>query len=1430
MATNSDKKLTTHTSAVTVVTAEVMNALYGGEYAHNLALYAEDPYHPLVSGHVHDGEHADGHASKVNLTGGAHVRGTLSHANLGGTGGTDPAVQKDNIVCYPENQYGPNGGGNAIPVYEVIDGHKCYYLDLSMIEFPAGDDTHVQYNKDGDFGGDAGFVYDYDTGRVGIGTDTPPYKLSIDSENNTASISITEKKDSHVGPDLYFRKARLLNASQDQDYLANIVVSSWDGDSFSSAGGIQFRADGNHANNDVPAEIRFVTREAGQNINWTSGTRLIIKNDGDVGIGTDTPSVKLDVIGDGIFTGDLTVGGKLTVDGLIDPTGLILTEENESGAPGVPTGPNKGAIFVSDGNGSNDVNNNPLEKNKLYYKDENDNITRLGGGGDPSPPDRAVQFNDSGIFAGDSSIIIDSDLNLGVGVDANAGEPIRRLHIRDDRDLPPVRINDLTYGNGENVVWNKDTGDLHHRPLREQEQSGNHYPHPRTWDTGDIVVEEIDVGRLVLVVGEWDGSSRVVIPRMPPYPETVPDHPIDPPDPAWRHGDVLHIKGLTTYVRDTSSRFGGASGTQTSYGGDPALTVSQMTELSNQIDTYYRQDYIPLQIIGDHPEDTIDGVPLMSGYTLPPKGAIKLCCIKEGSVNHWVITSHYVEHSVDQPPVARIMVLDDEGNVVSPGILYAEGHYTFNASRHSSDPDGDGITDYAWSIVDQYGTVVFSTTQADFSMSFSSFSEQSFTAYLQSTPAFFPFSVEYMNESPVAVVYTPSGSSGAAGVSVTVDGSNSYDPDGYTEDMTFSWSLVNQPAGSTVNLNSYQSDPYAEVINFIPDVPGAYEVSLVVNDGYTDDSASVTFTATTNLDPVLNIFGDNPLIIAQTPTVSYYGLAEDNLHGAPWNSSIGASAFDPEVGDISGSIQNSLYTASIDLSVPGSYDVTYSVTDNYGNQVSAVRQVYVIANAPPSIWLHPVDQNGNIAVELIVGGPAFTLTDDAAFDPNGNLGAWATDYEDTSMDWSDITVTGLPIYPTSVGPQAYTYTVTDSFGSTVSVDRLVNVVAPPNTAPVVTIVGDNPLELVVGTSYVDPGATATDAEDAYDPTVTASGTVDHNTLGTYTVTYTAMDSQGLAATATRTVNVVAPPNTDPTIGGISYIPSSPVANESVYLTASIYDPDSSDVLVYEWITLSSPSGASVQLSPTGPVTMSGQSGTAQATISSDKEGDHTFKLTVSDGTTTDVEYVTISINSQPVISLTGGSPYPIDYSDPNNWVEPGGSVFDAEDGAIVWSQVTIGGDSPDTSHSGEYGVTYSFTDSDGATAVENRTVQVRLEPTDSPALYATGMNIDIAWNALNEPQSGDPGYVGAPFIAYELYASDPNGATSLIATLPLTNYTLFATVPGTWTFWTVTRDLNGKYLESANSFAASIVADPSGGTSQVNMGTGTIIISGTVNT
>jgi len=74
------------------------------------------------------------------------------------------------------------------------------------------------------------------------------------------------------------------------------------------------------------------------------------------------------------------------------------------------------------------------------------------------------------------------------------------------------------------------------------------------------------------------------------------------------------------------------------------------------------------------------------------------------------------------------------------------------------------------------------------------------------------------------------------------------------------------------------------------------------------------------------------------------------------------------------------------------------------------------------------------------------------------------------------------------------------------------------TKPVVTLVGASTVTVLQGATYTDAGATAIDDVDGV-KTPTATSTVDTNTLGSYTYTWSATDAAGNVGTAVRTVIV-----------------------------------------------------------------------------------------------------------------------------------------------------------------------------------------------------------------------------------------------------------------------------------------------------------------------
>ncbi|UCF43007.1 MAG: right-handed parallel beta-helix repeat-containing protein [Planctomycetota bacterium] len=86
------------------------------------------------------------------------------------------------------------------------------------------------------------------------------------------------------------------------------------------------------------------------------------------------------------------------------------------------------------------------------------------------------------------------------------------------------------------------------------------------------------------------------------------------------------------------------------------------------------------------------------------------------------------------------------------------------------------------------------------------------------------------------------------GDTVLLDGSASSDANG--DLLTYSWAFTSVPPGSTAVF----ADPTSPQTSFVPDEPGLYVVSLVVNDGFVDSNpANITVEAISGHDAVVAV-------------------------------------------------------------------------------------------------------------------------------------------------------------------------------------------------------------------------------------------------------------------------------------------------------------------------------------------------------------------------------------------------------------------------------------------------------------------------------------------------------------------------------------------------------------------------------------------------
>ena len=245
------------------------------------------------------------------------------------------------------------------------------------------------------------------------------------------------------------------------------------------------------------------------------------------------------------------------------------------------------------------------------------------------------------------------------------------------------------------------------------------------------------------------------------------------------------------------------------------------------------------------------------------------------------------------------------------------------------------------------------------------------------------------------------------------------------------------------------------------------------------------------------------------------------LGATPLNLSIGDTYTDPGAAasdNIDGNITSSIVVGgdTVNTAIAGTYVVTYDAKDAAGNSaVQITRTVIVSDTTPPAITLL-----GANPVNLLIGN---TYTDP---------GATASDDIDGNITGS--IVIGADTVNTAIsGTYVVTYDVSDAAGNpAIQVLRTVIISTVDTTAPVLTLLGAASLNLTVGDTYADPGATASDDIGGVitGAIVTGGDTVNTAIAGTYVVTYDVSDAAGNPATQlTRTVTVSIADITPPAI-------------------------------------------------------------------------------------------------------------------------------------------------------------------------------------------------------------------------------------------------------------------------------------------------------------
>ncbi|NLL64019.1 MAG: DUF5011 domain-containing protein, partial [Ruminococcaceae bacterium] len=458
-----------------------------------------------------------------------------------------------------------------------------------------------------------------------------------------------------------------------------------------------------------------------------------------------------------------------------------------------------------------------------------------------------------------------------------------------------------------------------------------------------------------------------------------------------------------------------------------------------------------------------------------------------------------------------------------------------------------------------------------------------------------------------------------------------------------------------------------------PNVPGIYTITYTVTDMAMNETSVTRTVNVIDIESPMITFDPNGNSIyaknrSTTVTVKDIGGIDNDTLKYVWTTSTEEPSID--------SFTNSFVsggTIQTPLGVSGSYYLWATATDISHNKVTTRSNVFNLDNEKPVITI-----NGNSNITINKG----TVYSDA--------GATATDNIDSTVT---VTSSGT-VNPNIVGTYTITYNATDSSGNTATpVTRTINVIDV--SAPVITILGSNPVTINVGSTYTDAGATAMDDVDGnVTSRIVVTGTVSPNIVGTYTITYTVTDTAGNKSTATRTVNVidnVLPTVTFGTNGNSTYAKS-----RSTKVTVSDNVSVNTNSLKYLWNTSTTPpSEASITTTFTNGGTINTPAGVT---------GDYYLWILAKDttGNTTIGRTNVFKLdNTIPVITV---NPTSITITEGTTYTDAGVTASDAHSGlnGSVTSSGTVNPNVP-----GTYTITYNVSDKAGNVAVaKTRTVTV----------------------------------------------------------------------------------------------------------------------------
>ena len=436
------------------------------------------------------------------------------------------------------------------------------------------------------------------------------------------------------------------------------------------------------------------------------------------------------------------------------------------------------------------------------------------------------------------------------------------------------------------------------------------------------------------------------------------------------------------------------------------------------------------------------------------------------------------------------------------------------------------------------------------------------------------------------------------GSTVQLDGTRS--DDSTAKELSYSWSFVSVPAGSTATLSS-ATIPQP---TFIADQPGSYTAQLVVNDGFANSNPSTVIISTQNIAPVANA---GPNQTAQLlSTVQLNGSASTDANDSPLTYQW--SFLSVPQGSAAVVANPSAVNPTFTVDKSGSYVVQLVVNDGYASSGASTVTVSTV-NSPPVANAGPnqvVTQPGKVQLDgsgsTDVDGNSLTYTWSIMSAPQGSV--------------ANLQMPNLVqpvIYTDAVGTYVFKLVVNDgTVNSAPSFVVVTNGDVPPRAtigpAPAVQVGSVVSLDGSQSTSFDDSPLTyqwALLSKPAGSAATVSSPTTDLSSFtadvaGQYVVQLVVNDGRLGSMPATlyiSTANSIPISNAGPNQTVL-------INTGAIQLSGSAsHDPDGA-ALTYHWALLTQPSGSTAALSNATLV---------NPTFTPDKPGVYEVQLTVNNG-------------------------------------------------------------------------------------------------------------------------------------------------------------------------------------------------------------------------